>query len=74
MENPHDPGETDRTDLQLQREDYLKCRSRGKVAQRKTAHKHLGPQRPMGFTEGYRAAKVNGPGVAEGRARSPWET
>jgi hypothetical protein len=47
MEDRHDAM----GDLKLQREDHLKCRRKEKASQ-----KSLGQQRPMGLTDGNRAA------------------
>lgn len=40
----HDSGEREGRDLELQRKDDLKCRSKGKMVPGKAAHKHPGQQ------------------------------
>jgi hypothetical protein len=73
-ENCLDLAERHGTDFELQRGDHSKCRRKGKAAPGRAAQKCLRQQRPMGFTDHNRAAKLKvdlegvEPGIPEGRA------
>jgi hypothetical protein len=54
----HDSDERVGSDLELQREDHLKCSYKGKMAFRRASQMSFGQQKTMGFTESNMAARL----------------